>query len=212
MKLYYLQYGEIFLGPYDSWSTAYFSGMEIFGFYGWKIVSEKKDVKKPSKASPWVYAAFIIGLAIIFCFAISSMTACCPKTITKIEKVIEYRDRVVHDTTTFEITKEVETIVTRDTTSHLENDYAQSDAVVSGGFLHHSLESKPQIIKVPFVVHVTDTLWRESEIKETIKEVEKPLSWWGKLRMNGFWVLLVVVIGLLLYVFRKPLLKLIANV
>ena len=47
----------------------------------------------------------------------------------------------------FTVEKEVEKIVTRDTVSHLENSWAKSDAVVSDGFLSHSLESIPQIVK-----------------------------------------------------------------
>ena len=109
----------------------------------------------------------------------------------------------VHDTTTFEIEKEVEKIVTLDTISHLENKYAKSDAVVSKGLLSHSLESKPQIIKIPVEVHVTDTLIKEAEIRTEIKEVEKPLSWWQKFRIEAFWWLLLGVIALLVWTFRK---------
>ena len=127
-------------------------------------------------------------LAVLMCIMFSG---CSPKIVEKVVTQIEYKDRIVHDTTTFEIPVEVEKIVTRDTLSHLENTYAKSDAVVSGGFLSHSLESKPQIIKIPVEVHVTDTLWRESEIKETIKEVPAPLSWWQKFKMEGFWFVLV---------------------
>ena len=106
---------------------------------------------------------------------------------------VEYRDRIIHDTATFEIPVIVEKNVTRDTSSHLENPYAKSDASVSGGFLSHSLESIPQIIKVPYEVEVHDTLYFEkssqSEIKEV--EVEKPLSWWERLKIGAFpWLLL----------------------
>ena len=136
-----------------------------------------------------------------------SCFACSPKVITKIEKVIEYRDRIVHDTATFEIPVEVEKIVTRDTVSHLENTYAKSDAVVSGGFLTHSLESKPQIIKVPVEIHVTDTLYKEAEIRTEIKEVEKPLSWWKSFKLNCFWVLISTILVLLVWTFRKFIFK-----
>ena len=108
---------------------------------------------------------------------------------------VEYRDRIVHDTATFEIPVIVEKNVTRDTSSHLENPYAKSDASVSDGFLSHSLESIPQIIKVPYEVEVHDTLYFEkssqSEIKEV--EVEKPLSWWERLKIGAFpWLLLAL--------------------
>ena len=129
--------------------------------------------------------------------------ACAPRIITETETIIEYRDRIVTDTAIVEIPIEVEKIVTRDTTSHLENTYARSDAMVSEGFLHHSLESIPQYIKVPVEVHVTDTLYKEAEIRAETVEVEKPLSWWQKFRIGAFWWLLGAVVVLLLWTFRK---------
>lgn len=131
------------------------------------------------------------------------IAACSPKIVYKTETVIEYRDRVIHDTTTFEIPVEVEKIVTKDTISHLENQFAKSDAKVSDGLLCHSLESIPQVIKVPYEVHVTDTLYKESQVIEKEVDVEKPLSWWQKFRMTAFWWLLGAVIAALLWIFRK---------
>lgn len=140
------------------------------------------------------------GLAFLLVLCLAS---CSPRVITKTETVIEYRDRIVTDTAVVEIPVEVEKIVTRDTTSHLENTYAKSDAMVSEGFLHHSLESIPQYIKVPVEVHVTDTLYKEAEIRTETVEVEKPLSWWQKFRIDAFWWLLGAAVLLLLWTFRK---------
>lgn len=137
--------------------------------------------------------------------------ACSPKVIEHTTTKIEYRDRVVHDTATVEIPYEVEKIVTRDTMSHLENNFAKSDAKVEGGFLYHSLETKPQKIPVPVTIHVTDTLYKESEVITEIKEVkiEKPLSWWKRIQLDVFPWLFGAFVLLLLWVFRKPLIKLI---
>lgn len=147
---------------------------------------------------------FVLGAAGLVCVL---MSGCSPKIVEKVVTQVEYRDRVVHDTATVEVPVEVEKIVTRDTTSHLENNWAKSDAMVSGGFLHHSLESKPRIIQVPVEVHVTDTVLKEQEIKEVEKLVEKELTWWQRFRMEAFpWLLLAVVL-LLLYVFRKFIFK-----
>lgn len=109
---------------------------------------------------------------------------------------VEYRDRIVHDTATFAITKEVEKIVTRDTTSHLENTYAKSDAVVSGGFLWHSLESIPQTIEIPFEVEVHDTTYVEksAETVYVTQYVEKELNWWQGLRIDAFWWLVLALV------------------
>jgi len=109
---------------------------------------------------------------------------------------VEYRDRIIHDTTSFEIPVEVERIVTRDTASHLENTYGKSDAVVSEGFLFHSLMTKPQVIKVPFAVEVHDTTYIEHETNTEFvtQYVEKDLTWWQDFRIKAFWWLLLIII------------------
>ena len=128
-----------------------------------------------------------IAVALVICWA----AACSPKIVERVVTEIEYRDRVVRDTATFEVPVEVEKVVTCDTMSHLENTYAKSDAVVSNGFLHHSLESKPTIIKIPVEVHVTDTVWKQSEVIEKEIKVEKELTWWQKTRLDAFWGLVL---------------------
>lgn len=150
-----------------------------------------------------VYAGILVAINLLF--------SCSPKIVEKIETKVEYRDRVVHDTTTFEIPVEVEKIVTRDTVSHLENTYARSDASVSGGLLSHSLESIPQIVKVPYEVTVTDTVYvkKEAQIIEKEVKVEKPLSWWQRFRIGAFPWLFFGLLALLAYTFRKQILKLI---
>ena len=141
-------------------------------------------------------------------FIMSTVPSCCvcKKCPPQKDSVrIEYRDRIIHDTTTFTVEKEIEKIVTRDTSSHLENSWAKSDALVSEGFLHHSLESVPQIIKVPYEVVVTDTL-----IIEKLTEpqyIEKPLTWWQRFRQDAFWWLTGGIILLLLWTFRKLIFK-----
>jgi len=121
-----------------------------------------------------------------------------PKTVVEYRDSIrvEYRDRVVHDTATFEIVREVEKVVTKDTASRLENSYAVSDALVSDGLLYHSLETKPQTIIKPVEVHVTDTLIveKESQVIHDTVEVEKKLSAWQSFRIGAFWWLVLAVI------------------
>lgn len=149
-----------------------------------------------------------IIISLLIAIGICWLTSCSPRIVEKITVETVYKDRIVHDTTTVEIPYEVEKIVTRDTVSHIENKYAKSDAKVTDGFLYHSLESKPQIIKVPFEVHVTDTLYKEAQIIEKEVKVEKPLSWWQKFRIGAFWWLVAALGAALLWIFRKPLLKL----
>lgn len=150
-----------------------------------------------------------VPIFILLAFGFLMMfVGCSPKVIVQKEVVTEYRDHIVHDTTQVKIPYEVEKVITKDTASHLENTYAKSDAVVSGGLLSHSLESKPQIIKVPFEVNVTDTLYKESEVIEKEVKVEKELSWWQKFRLDSFWWLVGFLVIALLWIFRKQIVKL----
>ena len=139
----------------------------------------------------------VIGMVILL------MSSCSPKIITQVRT--EYRDsvrvevheRLIHDTVSVEIPVEVEKIVTRDTVSRLENTYAKSEAVVSGGFLHHSLSSKPQVIYVPVEVPVTDTTTThtssaiEQKTETKVEYVEKKLSWIQKTSIYGFWCMVL---------------------
>ena len=165
--------------------------------------------KKDKYTSKWILPTAIlyvvlIGIAVLFVVGISS---CSPKIVEKVVTQIEYRDRVVHDTAKVEIVREVEKVVTLDTASHLENKYAKSDALVSGGLLSHSLESIPQIIEVPVEIHVTDTIVKDAEIHTETVEVEKPLSWWKAFKIGAFWWLLGAVVLLLVWTFRKLLFR-----
>lgn len=153
------------------------------------------------------YDARLFLLSLLSMPTICSCGICKPEVVYRDSVRVEYRERVVHDTATFFIEKEVEKVVTRDTSSHLENAYARSDASVSGGFLSHSLESIPQVIRVPYEVPVHDTLIVEKHAEETIREVEKELTWWQRFRMGAFPWLLSAILLCLVWIFRKSIFK-----
>lgn len=150
------------------------------------------------------------------------LVACSSCGLLKPRTVIEYRDsvrveyryreRLVHDTVTVHIGHFIDRIITRDTVSHLENDFALSDAVVTDGYLKHSLETKEQDIHVPVTVVVHDTLIVQDEHKEEIQTITVkepvPLTAWQQFRFKGFWWCILIITVLLLYIFRKPLLLL----
>ena len=144
-----------------------------------------------------------------------ALLACSPKVLPPVIQIrdsvrVEIRDRIVHDTVSFEVPVIIERNMTRDTTSHLENDWAKSDASLVDGFLSHSLETKGQTVYIPVQVPVHDTLYIEKSAQETIieKEVEKPLTWWQKARLRTWWCLLTATLLLALWTWRKPLLRL----
>lgn len=124
---------------------------------------------------------------------------------------VEVREKTVYirDTVLIEIPAQSAENTTRDTSSHLETDYAESDARIDpDGTLRHSLRNKPQKQPVPVEVPQTQKdsiVYRDRYISETI-EVPRDLTAWQKWQMRSFWILLS---GLVIFVLRKPLLALV---
>ena len=120
---------------------------------------------------------------------------------------VEVREKTVYirDTVYMTIPAQSAENTTRDTSSHLETDYAESDARINpDGTLHHSLRNKPQEKPVPVDVPQTQKdsiVYRDRYISETI-EVPRELTAWQKWQMRSFWILLS---GLAVFVLRKPL-------
>lgn len=133
-------------------------------------------------------------------------------TEVRVEKVIEY----LIDTVYIKIPAQMAECTTQDSTSHLENDYATSDARINqDGTLYHDLKTKPQEIASEFQkpVEKNDSIRTEYKTKTEYitlidkKEVEKELTWWHHTCIKWFpWclILLIIAIG---YIFRKPILK-----
>ena len=129
------------------------------------------------------------------------------------EKIItETRIETVYktDTVLLEIPKIVEKVVTKDTVSALENDYAKSQAVISDGLLTHSLETKPVQKPVEVqtkIVYRDSVIVKDNVIIQTV-EVEKELTGWQtfKMKTGGFalGIIVLLIVCVILY-FVKPL-------
>lgn len=132
------------------------------------------------------------------------------KQETRIET--KYERIFVHDTAYIEIPVQSAEKTVRDSASHLENDYAISDARINAdGTLFHYLQTKPQKKPVPVdkIIERKDSLiYVKNEVKVPVM-VEKELSSWQNFRLRYFSALLVIILGLLAYTFRKPIIKLI---
>ena len=117
---------------------------------------------------------------------------------TKVEvKVVE---KIVKDTAWFELPVIVEKVATLDTASVLENKYAKSEAVVSGGVLHHSLQTKPvrEPVSVESKETVRDSIVYRDRIQTKTVEVERKLTWGqqAKMKVGGVCFILIILIGL----------------
>ena len=122
-------------------------------------------------------------------------------TRVEVKTVVE---RVV-DTTYVELPVIVEKVATQDTASVLENKYAKSEAIVSGGVLTHSLATKPvrEPVKVEKEIVYRDSLiYRDRVVKEDIY-IEKELTFWQKFRLKlGSWTIVLIVISILYLLFQ----------
>ena len=123
---------------------------------------------------------------------------------------VEYRERIVRDTVTYELPVIVEKHVTEDTLSIIENEYARTAAVVHDGKLSHDLQTKPKVIRVPVEVPVRDTVIveKKSDVTTTTVEVKVPrdLTFWEtlKLQLKGFLMFsLILLIAYIIISMRK---------
>lgn len=126
---------------------------------------------------------------------------------------IEVREKTlyVRDTIYIAIPAQSSYRETRDTASHLENDYSRSDAwVTADGLLHHTLITKQRLMPVTFDKPVVR---KDSTTLQTIRntvtrtvEVEKELTFWQQMQIYGFRVLLLMALLWMLVKYRKEIL------
>lgn len=151
--------------------------------------------------------------SILTAVAGAMLPGCCPcrrlttgtRDSVRIETVVR-TERII-DTAFIEVPVEVVRQTVRDTISHLETSFAASDARIDpDGSLVHSLANKPQKRPVSVetkVVYRDSVVYRDRETENVI-EVPRPLTWWQKTQIRGFWMLL----ALLAIVCRKPIVAL----
>lgn len=150
-----------------------------------------------------------IGLAIV-AMVIALLVGCSsPRAVqstvvadTTSVKVVHHIEQV-RDTVYVEIPQIIERNVTRDTVSHLENEYAKSDAIVDGEFLWHTLETKPQEKTVEIVKEI-EYIDREIEKKvEVVKYLDRLIeaedTRFEKTQKTVFWMVIACVITWICY-------------
>ena len=135
---------------------------------------------------------------LIYLICIFTFLSCGPIKYVPVEKTT-----YIHDTTTITKTYRDTTIVlkpdtlqndidtSKDTTSFLKNDYAESTASLSGGHLYHTLYTYPRPIDVKIPTIEINQKHFKTESKEVPVEVEiikyrVPKWCWGLLGVNVF--------------------------
>ena len=114
--------------------------------------------------------------------------SCSPRIIEHVRTEVVYRDRVQKDSLYF-----------RD--SVFISEKAKGDTVYIDRFKYRYIYKDK---------YQTDTLIREVHDTTSVEvKVEKSLSWGQKTKINAFWWLITALVAALLWIFRKPLLRLI---
>ena len=144
-------------------------------------------------------------------------------TTTTIEKdssdvKVEIRTEYITDTLYIEIPAQKSERTTQDSTSHLETDYAVSDARINpDGSLSHSLENKAQKKPAEFQkpIEHKDSIrtiykyrYKDKKVEVPVY-VEKDLSWWQSTSIKFFPYAIALILGMAGWIFRKPLIKII---
>ena len=134
--------------------------------------------------------------------------------------VVEARDSVrveervreikVTDTLFVEVPMQKESTTVRDSMSHLENDYAISDArIMADGSLYHSLETKPRTdtLSREVGVQVRDSIIYREKVVPKIVPVEKELNWFTQMRIWLGNIMLVLIAGAVAWTATRLFLK-----
>lgn len=121
---------------------------------------------------------------------------------------VETVTKFITDTVYLEIPVQTAQRETRDSVSHLENDYAESDARINpDGSLYHDLNTKPQKKPLEFekpVERRDSIVYRTKTVTETkIVEVPRKLTWFQKTQIYGFWAFVIF----LMMIYAKKRLK-----
>lgn len=116
-----------------------------------------------------------------------SCFACSPRIIERVVTKIEYRDKLVKDS-----------VFVHD--SIWQKEYVKGDTVYLNKYVYKYLYKDKFVHDTSYVaVHDTTTV---------TKEVPAKLTWIQKAKLDSYWWLLAILVVLLLWTFRKPLLNL----
>lgn len=147
------------------------------------------------------------------------LCSCSPRIIKEIqhETLTEYKDRIEWRDTTLYVPIPLgtgEVITHLGDTARTETSVAEAEAWVDGsGKLHLELTNKdgtiPYTTKIPSRDIWTSVTNSNVETLTRVEYRDKPLSAWKSFQIGAFWWLCAIVLALVLWLFRKPLMSLI---
>lgn len=168
---------------------------------------------KNEKIPPAITAAIFVFIAIVLLLFSSCRTGQQVVVVEARDSVrVEERVRYVPVVDTFfmEVPPQSAERTTADSTSHLENDYAVSDAcIMADGTLYHSLETKARTDTLTGEVSVQakDSIIYRHKLNTKVVTVEKPMGWFTQMRLWLGNVMLGIIAGATIWAVARLFLK-----
>ena len=171
-----------------------------------------KQLWKPGRKASLVISMLFLFIAIVLLFS-SCRTG---RQVVVVEardsvRVVERVRKVrVVDTVLVEVPPQREVVTVRDSSSHLENDYALSDArILADGSLFHSLETKPRTdtLTQELSVQAKDSIIYREKVIPKVVTVEKGLNWFTQMRLWLGNVMLALIAGAVAWASARLVLK-----
>ena len=167
-----------------------------------------KDDRIPAMIAVTIFVFIAIVLLLFSSCRTGKIVVVEGKDSIRIEERV--REIKVTDTLFVAVPMQKESTTVRDSTSHLENDYAVSDArIMIDGSLYHSLETKPRTdtLTQELSVQAKDSIIYRYKLNTKVVTVEKPLGWFSQMRLWLGNVMLVLIAGASIWAVARFTLK-----
>lgn len=167
-----------------------------------------KDDRIPAMIAVTIFVFIAIVLLLFSSCRTGKVVVVEAKDSVRVEERI--REIKVTDTLFVEVPMQKESTTVRDSISHLENDYAISDARINpDGSLYHSLETKPRTdtLTQELSVQAKDSIIYREKVIPKIYPVEKELNRFTQMRIWLGNIMLVLISGAVIWLAARLFLK-----
>lgn len=167
-----------------------------------------KDDRIPAMIAVTIFVFIAIVMLLFSSCRTGKVVVVEAKDSVRVEERV--REIKVTDTLFVAVPMQKESTTVRDSMSHLENDYAVSDArITADGSLYHSLETKARTDTLTGEVSVQakDSIIYRYKLNTKVVTVEKPLGWFSQMRLWLGNVMLVLIAGASIWAVARFTLK-----
>lgn len=145
-------------------------------------------------------------IAILSSCSAARQTVVTPTQTDSTRTEIRIERQVIRDTVFITLDKQAVDIITADSVSTVETDFAVSTVEVSAdGTLHHQLTTKsaPIAIEVAQTVETRDSVVFVAQSETKVVEVERELTWYQKFATKAFFPISLIGIFAIIVAIRK---------